>query len=527
MHTFRQRFLVTQTVTLVVAMFGALTGFLVGRNILLKDAEARLEQFATRVLTETEMSATESRAVLGRMNASPYPSCSDAEVDYFRKLIFHSEYLKDGGRIRDGQIDCSATLGRLDQPRARYQPDFSRPDGTRIYRNLSPFQIAGQTVISVQLGGSFVVYSPFTLRRLESPSMHYTVTDVGGVQSGHLTGELPPTGESILYREGDARLGDTLYATRCAGRFFSCMTTYASIPETLRVRQRELVAFILIGGLCGAVVGLLISVFYIRREGIEQKLRRAIAKDALRVVYQPIVDLSSRRIIGAEALARWTDEDELVVDPDVFIKIAEQRGFVGAITKLVVKHVLHDFAETLRSSPDFHISVNIAAADLSDPTFVPMLEESLAQAGVKPQGVAIEITESYTARRQVAMDAILRLRRSGHSVHIDDFGTGYSSLSYLQDLSVDAIKIDRSFTRAIGTEAVTVAILPQILAMAEALKLQVIVEGIETREQAGYFSALSQPILAQGWLFGRAVAAEELRRLLTENWILSANTMQA
>jgi sensor c-di-GMP phosphodiesterase-like protein len=305
------------------------------------------------------------------------------------------------------------------------------------------------------------------------------------------------------------------------------MTTYASIPETLRVRQRELVAFILIGGLCGAVVGLLISVFYIRREGIEQKLRRAIAKDALRVVYQPIVDLSSRRIIGAEALARWTDEDELVVDPDVFIKIAEQRGFVGAITKLVVKHVLHDFAETLRSSPDFHISVNIAAADLSDPTFVPMLEESLAQAGVKPQGVAIEITESYTARRQVAMDAILRLRRSSLSVHIDDFGTGYSSLSYLQDLSVDAIKIDRSFTRAIGTEAVTVAILPQILAMAEALKLQVIVEGIETREQAGYFSALSQPILAQGWLFGRPVAAEELRRLLTENWILSANTMQA
>ena len=115
------------------------------------------------------------------------------------------------------------------------------------------------------------------------------------------------------------------------------------------------------------------------------------------------------------------------------------------------------------------------------------------------------------------MDAILHLRQKGHVVHIDDFGTGYSSLAYLHDLSVDGIKIDRAFTNAIGTQAVTLSIIPQILAMAASLKLQVIVEGIETSLQADYFAASEPPVLAQGWLFGRPVPMAEFLRLLAED----------
>jgi len=116
----------------------------------------------------------------------------------------------------------------------------------------------------------------------------------------------------------------------------------------------------------------------------------------------------------------------------------------------------------------------------------------------------------------VAKDGILRLRERGHKVHIDDFGTGYSSLAYLHDLSVDGIKIDRAFTRAIGTGSVTVSIIPQILSMAAALNLQVTVEGIETTEQADYFAASEETILAQGWLFGRPVPVAAFQQLLTE-----------
>jgi sensor c-di-GMP phosphodiesterase-like protein len=234
------------------------------------------------------------------------------------------------------------------------------------------------------------------------------------------------------------------------------------------------------------------------------------------VEYQQIVSLASGRIVGAEALARWTDEEGFAVGPDVFVKIAEQHGFVGSITRLVVRHMLRDFAGTLRAHPDFRVCINVAATDLADSRFQPMLERALKRAGVAARSVVLEITESSTARHEVAIAAILCLRQRGHSVHIDDFGTGYSSLSYLHELSVDAIKIDRSFTRSIGTEAVTATILPQILAMAEALHHQVIVEGIETRQQADYFAALAQPIFGQGWLFGRAVSASAFHSLLEE-----------
>jgi sensor c-di-GMP phosphodiesterase-like protein len=319
---------------------------------------------------------------------------------------------------------------------------------------------------------------------------------------------------AILTSDGNGYQGNNLYATRCSARYFNCVTAYISIPEALLANRGEMKAMLALGGPVGGLLGFIVALLYRRNRSLDHQLRRAIQRDRLRVVYQPIVNLDSGEIVGAEALARWTNDEGFAVGPDVFVKVAEERGFVGEITRLVVRHVLQDFAETLRANPDFRISINVAAADLGDPRFLPMLEQSMDREGVSAASVMIEITESSTALHQVAMEAIRHLRRLGHGVHIDDFGTGYSSLSYLHDLSVDAIKIDRSFTRAIGTDAVTVSILPQILAMATTLHLQVIVEGIETSQQAGYFSGGAKTILGQGWFFGHPVPPEEFLELM-------------
>jgi sensor c-di-GMP phosphodiesterase-like protein len=145
-----------------------------------------------------------------------------------------------------------------------------------------------------------------------------------------------------------------------------------------------------------------------------------------------------------------------------------------------------------------------------------MLESQLGQAGVAASSLMIEVTESSTARSPKAKETIQALRQRGHRIQIDDFGTGYSSLSYLQDLAIDGIKIDKSFTQAIGTEAVTVGIIPLILAMAESLRLQVTVEGVETQQQAAYFAlpGAGKPFLGQGWLYGRPTPVEDFHRLL-------------
>ena len=235
------------------------------------------------------------------------------------------------------------------------------------------------------------------------------------------------------------------------------------------------------------------------------------------MVYQPIVQLQNRRIVEAEALVRWTDDNGYEASPAMLVEVAELNGLGGGLTELVVRTVLRDMGEVLRARPEFSINVNVTGTDLADPMFLPTLKRLLAEARVAAKNLAIEVTESSTAKKDEAVETIRQLRQCGHKVHIDDFGTGYSSLSYLHFLAVDAIKIDKSFTHAIGTEAVTVSILPQILAIAKKLNLQVVAEGIETNEQAAYFAGYDQPILGQGWLYGYPQPPAKFSSLLIEN----------
>src|ERR1700722_13659946 len=169
--------------TVVAAACGSLAGYVLGRALVLRHEENKLDQYAIRIRREGETSASESRALLATLNASPYKYCSDEEIAWIRKLIFQSEYLKDGGHMRDGRIDCSATLGRASEPGPQFKPAFLRQDGTRAYLNLPPLRIGDHTVVSIQLGDSFMVYSPYNLKDLGSASMHFTVSDVD-VSSG-------------------------------------------------------------------------------------------------------------------------------------------------------------------------------------------------------------------------------------------------------------------------------------------------------------------------------------------------------
>src|SRR6266568_395707 len=518
MCTFIQRTVVKVISTFLLAAVGTVGGYLLGRAIAVRQAELRLDQYANKILTEGATSTAESRAVLAKMNTSQLPLCSDAEIGYFRQLIFESQYLKAGGRMRGGRIECSTMAGREGQLQAQYQPNISRQDGTKVYRDLAPFKVDDQTVIAIQMGDSFIVYNPFNMKSLTALPMHYAVTaiDAPSRQTEQMLGDLPGAQNSILNNDGRARVGDSLYATRCSREYATCMTAYMSIPDALRGSRGYFLGFMILGGFFGGLFGFMCPFLYSRNKSLGHQLIRALRADALSVAYQPIVDLATGKIVEAEALVRWTDEYQTSISPDVFVRIAESRGFVGEITKLVVRHVMRDFGGTLRARPGFRVNVNIAASDLADPQFLPMLEQAIDGAEISSRNLGIEITESHTARQQVAKETILRLRQKGHYVHIDDFGTGYSSLAYLHDLSVDAIKIDKAFTKAIGTDAVTVSILPQILTMAETLKLHVVVEGIETPAQAEYFAAGNQDVYGQGWLFGRPVPARVFLQMLDE-----------
>ncbi len=519
MPSLKQHILTTLAATVIAAVCGTLGGYLLATAITVRVTENRLDQYASRIVADWESSSAELRTVLAAMGASQYHSCSGDEIGFFRALIFESDFLKDAGRMHEGQIQCSAALGQHAESRGGSSPDFIQQDGTSLYMNLPQYRNSYLTVLTLQFGNFFVAFTPYTRMHLQPLPMHYTETaiDAPTQKHGQLLGEPPPSDGAILTTEGLTRVGDSLYATQCSIRFFNCVTAYTSIPEVLKANPGKFSGCVALCAVLGALTGFVFSLIYRRNKSVEQQLRRAIAKDKLRVVYQPIVNLASRRIVGAEALVRWTDEEGIAIGPDIFVRLAEERGFVREITRLVVRQALRELGATLRSHPEFRLNINVTAADLRDAEFLPMLEHALKKAAVPAQSLAIEITESSTASYDVAVETIDRLRMQGHSVHIDDFGTGYSSLAYLHDLSVDAIKIDKSFTQAIGTGSVVVSILPQIIAIAEVLKLEMIVEGVETEEQADYFADAPEQTLAQGWLFGRPVRANEFQRLLTED----------
>ena len=518
-RTAKQRVRITLIVIFLATLLGMAGGSLLFRFVILRQAMIELDRHAMRYMLRSEESSRTSERFLTSMAAAGLPACSDAEIAYMHRLLFQSEFLKDGGRMVDGRVQCSATFRASELSQRDFKPSFRLKDGTEVYTDVRMVPGDPEPRVGVQRGGFFVSYLHWRPDRLGNLPLNFTLTEVGntGRQPGWLHGETPGAAAATLGKEGWARVGDTLYATHCSSKYFNCFTAFVDSRKVLNAQSSQFVASAGLGGLAGFLIGTLWAILYRRTHSMVQQLRKAIHDDKLRLVYQPIVQLGTRRVVGAEALARWTDDDGFAVSPELFVMIAEESGFVTELTQSVVRCALREFGDTLRGQPDFGLSINVTATDLSDPVFLPMLERSLAASGVPAQSLTIEITESSTARKETALEAIRQLREKGHSVHIDDFGTGYSSLSYLHSLSVDAIKIDKSFTHAIGTEAVTIGILPQIMAMANALNLQVVVEGVETEQQAGYFAAMDGGIRAQGWLFGYPVPVDEFLRTLDES----------
>lgn len=514
----KHRIVFVVALTFLTASAGAVAGYFVARCVLFRMEQTLLAEYAGRLSEEGNRSSAQARMVLDAANSSNLPFCSNEELDYLRKILFPANFLKDIGHIRDGRIQCSATLGRKAAFADSLKPDYLQPDGTAVYWRFIPGIGPRTSRLGLQRGESYVVFGGYRPRPPIDLPVSVKLKIIGDRRdSSRSMKDAPQLQPGNYETDAEGTTGELLYATRCSRQFFNCITVQLPITAAVHANRAKLSMGPLLGGLLGTFLGLISSFAYRHTRSVEQQLRRAIRRDELDVAYQPIHEIVSGKIVAVEALARWTDEDGYAVSPEFFVRVAEERGFCGEITRSMLTTILHDIKNSLRDYPDLRINLNVSGCDLTDPDLLPMLNRNLGSSGISPSRLGIEITESMIARHPAGREALLQLRRRGHLIHIDDFGTGYSSLACLNDLPVDVLKIDKAFTQSIGTESVKVSILPQILSMAEALHLGVIVEGVETREQVAYFTNLDKPVLAQGWFYGRPMPVEDLVRLLHEN----------
>lgn len=506
-------------VVLLATLAGGLVGYVQGRAMLVRSAKSRLVQYAGALVQHGDDYADEIEGILKAANASRLPFCSDQEISQLRGFAFRSLAVKDVGRVRDGDLYCSGVFGRLELPMPMPTSDITTEAGWRIYAIVPPQLAADDHATIFELGEALVVLAPNAFVGWGQPPMRYMIAIVNRPKNEVVRtfGDTLNVDPTWIISEGEKRLGGVIYRSSCSTVSPICAVTAMSTFEVWQMEPTLLMGYTAMGGLAGLGLGFAGGKRYLRHGSMEKQLRRAIRREALQVVYQPIIDVGTRRIVGAEALVRWSDEEGNAVGPEIFVTMAEERGFIGEITQLVLRIATLEMGDLLREEPDFVLSINAAAEDLKDHGFFSILREHVDDAGIRPRQVALELTERSTADKSFAPAAILKLRQHGHPVHIDDFGTGYSSLSYLHALDIDAIKIDRSFTSTIGTEAVTASILPQILSMADTLHLDVTVEGVETESQAKYLEAIGGAILVQGWYFSRPLPAYELQLLVRQS----------
>ncbi len=250
---------------------------------------------------------------------------------------------------------------------------------------------------------------------------------------------------------------------------------------------------------------------------MEHQLYKALEQREFIVYYQPIVDIPTSSITGAEALVRWHHPELGLVSPAEFIPIAEETGLIIPIGEHVMRCACEKAKEwQSKGHNNFHISVNLSARQFQQHDLIQKVEIILLLSDLAPQSLELEITESIGMKNAEHTIQILdELKQKGIRISIDDFGTGYSSLSYLKKFPIDTLKIDQSFVRDIGEEEDSETIVSLIISMAHTLKLRVVAEGVETKKQLAFLKEQKCDLL-QGYLFSKPVPAEQFEKLLLD-----------
>jgi len=250
------------------------------------------------------------------------------------------------------------------------------------------------------------------------------------------------------------------------------------------------------------------------RRVLERDLARALQRGELYLLYQPTFDLSSERIVGAEALIRWRHPTRGVVSPNAFIPIAEESGLIVPIGRWVLAEASRQAATWRRRGHTIGVAVNVSARQLDDDSLIEDVRRTLEDCALDPGALTLEVTETTLMRdTEATARRLVELKRLGVLIAIDDFGTGYSSLAYLQQFQADVLKIDRSFVSGMTTNEESAALIHTLVQLGKALHIETLAEGIEDQAQ---LEALQREHCdhGQGYLFSRPLKLDSLEYLL-------------
>ncbi|MFG1392226.1 EAL domain-containing protein [Xanthobacter agilis] len=497
---------------LAFAAVGCILFLAIGQVTLLELSWPRLAAYLDKVLDRSVAVARAGIDTIAVIDRSGAEICSASDLGNMRYELFLNEYLSDIGRTVGNRILCSAGWGQLSNPVALPEPIRRQTSGTELWANArSPLD--PRLVVDMARRGSVIVFtSPSAFKPFEGSdgTLAALVVTRDGRHVFRTFGDTRGLSARLTAAQPGFEFGPRITAVSCAGTLDICVV--AALSNINILRQPAPIWFGI--GAAGAVTAGSIGMVLAQRRralaSLPQQIRRAVSLGRLTMAYQPLVRLSDRRMVGVEALARLTDDRGRPIPPDIFIAIAEEKGFIGVVTRKVISLTRTQMRARLTGDEAFDVHINFAVTDLLDDRLLTYLDGEVSRLGISPARVVIELTERSTAEHDRLREAVETLRRRGYKFFIDDFGTGYSNLAYLARLPINGIKMDKMFTKAIGKAAASSAIVDTICATARSLNVELVAEGVEEPEQAARILELFPKAVGQGWLFGKPVPAEHL-----------------
>lgn len=470
-----------------------------------------LNIYASRVNLRAEKVASQGKRALEQLEAFQGPPCSPEQLMEMRRVSYSFRYIQEVLYINNNVPLCSS-LEQNSAPIAFPAPGKITREGYRVWLTeendlgLKRYMVAIGTQHYVVMidPASFIDVIPFSSWRINAAIIgeaHHVV--ISGSE------QLPPDVVALLKNTGNQHLeiDNTIYNIQSFPEMNISIITWSSTLPLQKSWHHETLIWLPLGLLIGVLSALFILRIVRRLQYPHHRLQDAINNGDIKVHYQPIVSLTTGKIVGAEALARWPQTDGTYLSPEVFIPLAQQTGLLESMTHLVIKTVFEDMGVWLNQHPEQHISINLESSVLASEKIPQLLGRMLNHYKVNPNQIALELTEREFADPKTSAPLIAGYRKAGHEIYIDDFGTGYSSLSYLQNLDVDILKIDKSFVDALEYKNVTT----HIVEMAKTLKLKMVAEGIETPNQESWLRQHGVHY-GQGWLYSKALPKEDFLR---------------
>ena len=468
--------------------------------------QTQLADLASYALARTQATFADAANALEMAQQLSEPSCSPAHIAALREIVVNTRSVEDIGFFDNGILECTS-WGKPIARVIRSSTDLTMSNGIGVTVSLHPLISGGTPLTAFHLGSYVALTNPE--RFTDVPTDEDVKLAVFAGTTRVVGTRHAPNLQLVQKLAGDAKPGPgerVLYDI--AGDRNWTVVAISPRVDVFRDLGDELALLLPVGAATSLLMVGLVVWLSRRRLSLLGELTTAIRRREFILHYQPIMDLKSGVCVGAETLIRWQRPNGEIIRPDIFIPLAEENGLIEAITHQVIEMAVAELKGPLAADRSLHIAINLSADDMSSGRVLPFLATLLEANDIHPQQLWLEATERGFMDAKLVRATIEKARQRGHSIAIDDFGTGYSSLQYLQDLPLDALKIDKSFIDTIGTDSATSTITSHIIDIAKSLGLFIVAEGVERQEQADYLSVRGVHY-AQGWLFSRPLPKSE------------------